>query len=122
MSGQLKHSSLCVDLQLEQKKLAMDLVEKGISYRRVASMTNIPKSTIYSYVMRKREETGKVVGVGSVGLGIRPPEKLVSTIKKPKVVKKRPLQPIRPALYQDNIVYAVSEPEMPELTPNDTDL
>lgn len=114
-SGQLKHSSLCVDLQLEQKKLAMDLVEKGISYRRVASMTNIPKSTIYSYVMRKREETGKVVGV-------RPPEKLLSTIKKPKVVKKRPLQPIRPALYQDNIVYAVSEPEMPELTPNDSDL
>ncbi|XP_065343974.1 protein bric-a-brac 2-like isoform X1 [Cloeon dipterum] len=124
------------ELQLEQKKLAMDLVEKGISYRRVASLTNIPKSTIYSYVMRKREASGKVTGTVP-GPAPRNPDKVVSNIKKATVTKKvkRPLQQIRPAYQdnivyaqdnivyaQDNIVYANTEPEMPELTPNDTDL
>jgi transposase len=46
---------LLTEEMMRQLLLAVELIEQGNSYRRVSTMLHIPKSTIYSYVSKRRD-------------------------------------------------------------------
>jgi hypothetical protein len=50
---------LCTEEMKKQLAIAVDMIENGNSYRRVSNLLHIPKSTIYSYVLKRREGKDK---------------------------------------------------------------